>query len=64
MAQRTGIPKIVKIAKALCLAVTFFTPLIRKVTNNDPLVMAALEAALLACAALEAELSRYLPPGD
>lgn len=64
MATRTGIPKIVKIAKALCLAVTFFAPTIRKVTNNDPAVEAALAAALAACTLLEQKLEPYLPPGD
>jgi len=64
MATRTGIPKITKIARALCLAVVVFTPTIRKVTNNSPAVEAALQAALAACALLEAELAAYLPPGD
>ena len=64
MARRTGIPTTIKLAHKLCRAVVLFDPLIRKVTNNDPTVLAALAAALAACQLLVTELEAYLEPGD
>lgn len=64
MASRTGIPTITKLARTLCILISKWQSVIRVVTDNDPLVIAALETALTACAVLDAELTRYREFGD
>jgi len=64
MSRRTGIPTTISLAHQLCRAVVIFDPLIRKVTNNDPAVLAALAAAMAACQLLVTELETYLEQGD
>lgn len=64
MARRTGATKIRDLAKGLCLAVTFFTPIIKAVYGDRPTLMAALEATNLACGALVDEINEVLEQGD
>lgn len=64
MAVKTGIPTVIVVARKLCKVIQALSPLIRKATNNNPDVIAALGAASLACEALELILEPYLVPGD
>ena len=64
MAQRTGIPTLMDVAKEMCRLLLKFDLVIRSFTNNDPAVIAALEAAQAACAVLRQELAEYRVYGD
>lgn len=64
MAGRTGIPTLQKLARSMCQAIVKFTPVIRFVSDNDPLVISALELALSACGALDQQLDLYRQRGD
>jgi hypothetical protein len=59
MARRTGIPSIIELAKRMCDLIIRFQGVIRLITNNDPIVEAALQAALAACDALANSLGEY-----
>lgn len=63
MARRTGIPTTIFLARQLCTFVTRYDLVIRRVTNNNAAVIAALEAALASCALLASTLDDYLEQG-
>jgi hypothetical protein len=57
MAQRTGVPSLMEVARRLCLLLTKFTPILTARYGSNAELMAALTAANAACSALHAELS-------
>lgn len=57
MAQRTGIPMLMVIAKRLCSLITNFTPIITHLYPANSQLLNALAAANAACATLYAELA-------
>ncbi len=61
---RTGLRTVRNIAFALCKLVTISTPIIRKAYPSNAALLVALDAAVLACAALVAEADLALPVGD
>jgi hypothetical protein len=64
MARVTGIPTLSFAANALCNAVSKFTPLIQRLFPENELLLAALDAANLACVALRLELAKVREYGD
>ncbi|HSJ39398.1 MAG TPA: hypothetical protein VK945_14420 [Planococcus sp. (in: firmicutes)] len=64
MAQRTGIPSILKTAQILCRLLTDFTPIITLKYGNNPSLLAALAAANAACAVLVQETAAVREYGD
>lgn len=64
MAQRTGIPSILKVAQRLCQLLTTFTPIITTKYGSNASLMAALAAANAACAVLVQEVSAVREYGD
>lgn len=64
MAQKTGVPTLLKAANRLCVYITQFTPIITRLYPNNAELLAALAAANTACAALSAALSAVREYGD
>ena len=62
--SRTGIPSLQKVAKASCDLIARYGTVIRLVGNQDPALIAALEAAQAACAVLDSELEKIRDYGD
>lgn len=57
MAFRTGVPSLMVVARRLCLLVVKFTPVIQARYPGNANLLAALEAANVACSALHVELA-------
>jgi len=64
MAQKTGVPTLLKVANKLCMYITQFTPVITRLYPDNAELLAALAAANTACAALSAALSAVREYGD
>jgi len=64
MAQRTGIPTMIGVAKRLCYLINAFTPVIQKKYPTNAALLAALAAANAACAVLQSELVTVREFGD
>lgn len=64
MARRTGVPKLMKLAQQLCIAIAKFTPVIQQLYPSNATLQAALTTANAACAALHAELAAVREYGD
>ncbi len=64
MAKRTGVSTLMNLAKHMCRAIVFFTPVIRLAYPGNVLLMAALDAANAACHVLEEELQNVIVAGD
>lgn len=62
--KRTGVPTLMSIARALCLAITKFTPLIAQRYPENAALLAALAAANAACATLHEQLAIVREYGD
>lgn len=56
MARRTHVPKLLRIAHALCKAITIATPIIQRYYPEDQTILTLLAAAQEACAALGVHL--------
>lgn len=61
--RKTGITSLMKLGKEMCRLITKFSSIIIIVSNNDPAVATALQAALAACSALEEKLAELKEPG-
>lgn len=61
--RRLGVWTLHKLSRQMCKYVVQFTPLIRNAFPENTAVLVALEAANVACAALEAELEPLLEQG-
>jgi len=57
MAQRTGVPSLMQVARKLCLLITKFTPVIIHLYPSNTALQNALTAANAACSALHEELA-------
>jgi len=64
MAQKTGVPTLLRVANEMCKYVTQFTPVITRLYPDNAALLAALAAANTACAALIAALSAVREYGD
>lgn len=64
MTSRTGIPTVIKVAKAFCRTLRVLGPLIVTVTDENPAVVTALNTAETACEALELVLQEYREVGS
>lgn len=64
MAKRTGATELQKVARTMCRLIVVWSPAIRKLADNNPAVILALETAMGACAVLEQELSALTPMGE
>lgn len=64
MARRTGLSTLRTVAIFLCKAVGKFRPAIVAVYPGNPTLIAALDAAVIACQVLIAEADIVLPVGD
>lgn len=64
MAKRTGVPSLIDVAHELCRLLAKFSALITKLYEGNDALIAALTAAQIACAALEAELLLVRDFGD
>lgn len=64
MAQRNGVPTMIKVATRLCQLVVKFTPVITSQFPTNTELLAALAAANTACAALAAQLELVREYGD
>lgn len=62
--RRTGLRTIRDLANKLCLLVTTFAPIIRRVYPDATALHLALDTAITACQALVAEADEVLPIGD
>lgn len=56
--SRTGVPTLIRLARALCNSILAFTPIIRQVYPQNVALQAALEAAMIACGQLREELEK------
>lgn len=63
MARRNGMPTMRKVALRLCLLITRFDVVIRKQFPENAALLAALDAAVVACAVLRQEIEAVLPIG-
>lgn len=63
MARRTHVPKLIKIAHALCAAISIATPIIQRYFPEDETVLTLLAAAQEACAALGVHLETLREAG-
>ena len=63
MARRTHVPKIIRVAHALCRAIAIGTPIIQRYYPEDELVLTLLAAANEACAALGSHLETLRETG-
>jgi hypothetical protein len=61
MAQRSGLPTILQLAKQLCKFISVWTPVIQKFYGGNAALMAALASANAACAVLAAAIDDVLP---
>lgn len=61
--RRLGVWTLHKVARQMCKYIVQFTPLIRNAYPENTAILVALEAANIACAALEAELDPLLEIG-
>lgn len=61
MAQRSGLPSILKHARAMCRFIALFTPTIQRLYGGNAALMAALAAANAACEVLATEIEEALP---
>jgi hypothetical protein len=64
MPVRTGVPTLMKTAKALCRALNAFTPLLTVIYYDNTVLLAVLEAAIITCADLQRELAKVREYGD
>jgi hypothetical protein len=64
MAQRTGVPTLIKIAQRMCQVIVQFAPIIQRAYPSNAALHAALAAAMAACSVLEAELVEVRAYGD
>jgi hypothetical protein len=64
VAQRTGVPTLLRVAMELCKYITQFTPTITRLYPDNAALLAALAAANVACSALAAALSEVREYGD
>lgn len=64
MAQRNGVPTMLKVAKKLCDLLVKFTPIIVAQFPSNANLAAALAAANTACAALAVQLQAVKEYGD
>lgn len=64
MAQRTGVPTLLKIAQELCKYVAKYGTVIGLLFPSNTALIAALAAANAACAELAAELAAVRETGD
>lgn len=64
MAQRTGVPTMLKVAKELCRLLALFTPIIIKRYPANEALAAALAAANAACGVLATQLEQVRELGD
>lgn len=63
MAKRIGFYTLGRLAQQMCKYIVKFTPAIRSVYPDNTLLLAALEAANVACAELEKQISLQAEPG-
>lgn len=56
MVKRTGLPEIQKVSDVLCALTNAFAPIIRREFSGNATLLAALDAAIAACALLSAEI--------
>jgi len=61
--KRDGLRSIQRVARLLCRLIFVFTPVISRKFPNNPALLAALAAALVACEELERQVTDQLPPG-
>lgn len=64
MAKRTGVPSLIRITAILCRLITKFETVIKTQYPSNTALHVALEAALVACAALAVELENVREYGD
>jgi hypothetical protein len=64
MAQRTGVPTMLEVAKRLCSLIVKFSPLISSLYPSNTALQAALAAANAACGTLAIELEAVREYGD
>lgn len=64
MTSRTYVPTLIEIAQQMCKYIVIGAPIIRRLYPNNALLLAALDAALLACQELEKELQAVREIGD
>ena len=64
MAQKTGVPSLMAVAREMCRLIVNFTPVIERLYGDNAALMAALAAANAACSALHAELAAVREYGD
>jgi len=63
MAQRTGLPTILQIAKRMCRLIAIFTPVVKRIYPSATALHAALAAANAACEILSTAIEDTLPDG-
>lgn len=64
MARKTGVPALQKVAARLCQLVLRYYDVIRVLSGDDPVVLAALDAAQLACYSLRNAIGPLREIGD
>lgn len=64
MAQRTGVPTILRVAKELCRLLALFGPVITARFPDNAALAAAVAAANAACGVLASELEKVREYGD
>jgi hypothetical protein len=64
MAQRTGVPALMLVARRMCNLITKFTPILTQLYGTNSAFMTALSAANAACMALHEELAQVRVYGD
>lgn len=63
MARRTGLPSLKVVSRTMCRLIYAFTPVIRVVYADRPLLLAALEAANEACDELAKQIDLAVEQG-
>jgi len=61
--KRDGLRSIQRVARLLCRLIFVFSPIIQRKFPNNPALLTALAAALVACEELERRVTEQLPPG-
>ncbi len=64
MAQRTGVPTLIKVAQRMCQLIVQFAPIIQRQYPSNGALHAALASAMAACSVLENELVDVRIIGD